>query len=148
MTEAKLCSIVAQSLFGHDVGSPNPTSHLYIYTMDSKHIRFNLKPGMIVKVHQKIRELDAKGQEKERIQLFEGTVIAVKHGSQAGATFTVRKVSDGVGVERIYPMHSPVVADVELVRQLKVTQAKAFYLRTNKKKLKEVKKERKVVAAE
>jgi large subunit ribosomal protein L19 len=98
---------------------------------------------MIVKVHQKIKETDTKGQEKERIQLFEGTVIAVKHGSQAGATFTVRKVSDGVGVERIYPMHSPVVADVELVRTLKVNKAKAYNLRTSKKKLKEVKKERK-----
>jgi len=116
--------------------------------MDKSHIRFNLKPGMIVKVHQKIKETDSKGQEKERIQLFEGTVIAVKHGSQAGATFTVRKVTDGVGVEKIYPMHSPVVADVELVRTLKVTQAKAFYLRTNKKKLKEVKKERTVKKAE
>lgn len=113
--------------------------------MDKNHIRFNLKPGMIVKVHQKIKELDSKGQEKERIQLFEGTVIAVKHGTQAGATFTVRKVTDGVGVEKIYPMHSPVVADVEFVRQLKVTQAKAFYLRNNKKKLNEIKKEKKVV---
>jgi large subunit ribosomal protein L19 len=112
--------------------------------MDTNHIRFNLKPGMIVKVHQKIKETDTKGQEKERIQLFEGTVIAIKHGTQAGATFTVRKVTDGVGVERIYPMHSPVVADVELVRQLKVTQAKAFYLRTSKKKLKEIKREKKV----
>jgi len=114
------------------------------YCMDTNHIRFNLKPGMIVKVHQKIKETDTKGQEKERIQLFEGTVIAIKHGTQAGATFTVRKVTDGVGVERIYPMHSPVVADVELVRQLKVTQAKAFYLRTSKKKLKEIKREKKV----
>ena len=110
--------------------------------MDSSHIRFNLKPGMIVKVHQKIKETDTKGQEKERIQIFEGTVIAIKHGSQAGATFTVRKVSDGVGVERIYPMHSPVVANVELVRTLKINKAKALYLRTSKKKQKEVKKER------
>ncbi len=124
-----------------------PTSHFYLFCMDTNHIRFNLKPGMIVKVHQKIKETDTKGQEKERIQLLEGTVIAVKHGSQAGATFTVRKVSDGVGVERIYPMHSPVVADVELVRTLKVNKAKAYNLRTSKKKLKEVKKERKAKVA-
>lgn len=111
--------------------------------MDKTDIRYNLKPGMIVKVHQKIKELDTKGQEKERIQIFEGTVIATKHGSEAGATFTVRKVTDGVGVEKIYPVYSPVVAEVELLRQVKVTQSKALYLRDTKKRLKEVKKEKK-----
>lgn len=101
-------------------------------------IRLGLKPGMVVRVHQKIKETNAKGEEKERIQIFEGTVIAARHGTEAGATVTVRKVSDGVGVERIYPIHSSAVASFELVRRLKVQRAKAYYLRGYKKKLKEV----------
>jgi large subunit ribosomal protein L19 len=103
----------------------------------SDDIRLSLKSGMIVKVHQKIKETNAKGEEKERIQIFEGTVIATKHGTEPGATVTVRKVSDGVGVEKIYPIHSPVVAKFELVRQMKVRRSKGYYLRGYQKKLKE-----------
>ncbi|MBI5222449.1 MAG: 50S ribosomal protein L19 [Candidatus Magasanikbacteria bacterium] len=102
-------------------------------------IRENLKPGMIVRVHQKIKELNTKGEEKERVQIFEGTVIAVKHGNEACATVTVRKISEGVGVEKIYPIHSPVVVKIELVRQMKVGRSKAYFLRGYKKRLKEVK---------
>lgn len=105
----------------------------------SDDIRLQLKPGMVVKVHQVIKEKNTKGEDKERIQLYEGTVLAVKHGTEAGATVTVRKVSDGIGVEKIFPIHSPVVAKIELVRQFKVKQARPYFLRTNKKKLKEVK---------
>ncbi len=104
----------------------------------SEQARFSLKPGMVVKVHQKIKELNSKGEEKERIQMYEGIVIAVKHGTEVGATVTVRKVSDGVGVEKIFPIHSPVVADIEVVREMKVRRAKPYHLRTSKKKLKEV----------
>lgn len=102
-------------------------------------IRHELKPGMVVKVHQKVKELNTKGEEKERIQLFEGIVLAIKHGGEIGATVTVRKISDGVGVEKVFPIHSPVVAKIELVRQMKVRQSRPFYIRTYKKKLKEVK---------
>ena len=79
--------------------------------------------GSTVKVHVKIRE-----GEKERIQVFEGTVIA-KRGSGITETFTVRRVSYGVGVERVFPIHSPNVAKVELVRLGKVRRSKLYYLR-------------------
>lgn len=102
-------------------------------------IRLSLKPGMIVKVHQKVREKNAKGEDKDRIQIFEGMVLAVKHGTEPGATVTVRKVSEGVGVEKIFPLHTPSVEKIELVRQMRVRQSRAYYLRTHKKRLKEVK---------
>lgn len=102
-------------------------------------IRLALKAGMIVKVHQKIKETNAKGEEKDRIQIYEGIVVAVKHGTESGATVTVRKVSDGVGVEKIFPIHSPVVAKFELVRQMRVQQSRPYFLRTYTKRLKEVK---------
>ncbi len=100
------------------------------------------KSGMVVKVHQKIKEMNTKGEEKERIQIFEGTIIAVRHGSEIGATITVRKVSDGVGVEKIFPISSPVVAKIEVVRTLRTRRAKIQFLRDSdfKRKMKEVKK--------
>ena len=79
--------------------------------------------GDTVKVHVKIKE-----GEKERIQLFEGTVIAKKHGG-IQETFTVRRVAHGCGVERVFPVHSPNVAKVEIVRNGKVRRAKLYYLR-------------------
>lgn len=105
----------------------------------SEDIRNSLTAGMMVKVHQKITDVNAKGEEKQRIQIFEGIVLAVKHGNETGATVTVRKVSDGVGVEKIFPLQSPVVEKIELVRQMKVRQSRPFYLRDTKKKLKEKK---------
>ena len=84
----------------------------------------NFQPGFMVKVHQKIKEGD-----KERIQIFEGLVIARKGGSGANATFTVRKVSSGVGVERIYPLHSPNIAKLEIVKEGDVRHAKLYYVR-------------------
>ncbi len=113
----------------------------------SEDIRNSLKPGMIVKVHQKIKEKNIKGEEKQRIQVFEGSVLAVKHGSEPGATVTVRKVSNGVGVEKIFPIHSPVIDKIELIREMKVRQSRAYYLRTHKKKLKEVRKPKKAAKA-
>ncbi len=82
-----------------------------------------IKIGSTVKVHVKIRE-----GERERIQIFEGTVIA-RNNSGISETFTVRRVSYGVGVERVFPVHSPNVAKVELVRNGKVRRAKLYYLR-------------------
>lgn len=79
--------------------------------------------GSTVKVHVRIKE-----GEKERIQVFEGTVIA-KNNSGISETFTVRRISYGVGVERVFPVHSPIVAKVELVRRGRVRRAKLYYLR-------------------
>ncbi len=82
-----------------------------------------LNIGSTVRVHVKIRE-----GERERIQVFEGTIIALK-GSGVSSTFTVRRVSYGVGVERVFPVHSPNVAKVEVVRNGKVRRSKLYYLR-------------------
>ena len=82
-----------------------------------------IRVGDVVKVHVKIRE-----GERERIQVFEGTVIARK-GSGVSETFTVRRLSYGVGVERVFPLHSPNVAKVELVRHGRVRRSKLYYLR-------------------
>ena len=79
--------------------------------------------GDTVRVHVKIKEGN-----KERIQVFEGTVIAKKHGG-VEETFTVRRVSYGVGVEKVFPIHSPNVVQVEVVRKGKVRRAKLYYLR-------------------
>ena len=82
-----------------------------------------LNIGDTVKVHNKIKE-----GARERIQIFEGTIIA-KHGGGISETFTVRRVSFGVGVEKTFPVHSPNVAKVEIVRSGKVRRAKLYYLR-------------------
>lgn len=82
------------------------------------------KTGYTVKVHNRIKEGG-----KERIQIFEGVVIARKGGKGANATFMVRKIASGVGVERIYPLHSPNIAKLEVVKDDKVRQAKIYYIR-------------------
>ena len=82
-----------------------------------------IEVGDLVKVHVKIKE-----GEKFRIQIFEGTVIAKKHGG-INETFTVRRVAHGCGIERVFPLHSPTVEKVELVRNGKVRRAKLYYLR-------------------
>ena len=86
------------------------------------------RPGDTVKVHVKVVE-----GEKERTQLFQGTVIN-RRGTGLGATFTVRKISGGIGVERIFPLHSPSVSKIELVKEGRVNRAKLFYLRGKKGK--------------
>ncbi|MBY0539614.1 50S ribosomal protein L19 [Patescibacteria group bacterium] len=83
-----------------------------------------IKAGDIVRVHQKIKE---KG--KIRIQIFEGLVLARKHGTEAGATFTVRATLSGVGVEKIFPLYSPSIDKIEIVRRSQMRRAKLYYVR-------------------
>ena len=85
----------------------------------------DIRPGDNIRVWQKIEE--AKG--KFRLQAFEGIVLARKHGREAGATFTVRKVVDGVGVERIFPLYSPMIDSIEMIRRSKVRRAKLYFVR-------------------
>jgi large subunit ribosomal protein L19 len=87
------------------------------------------RPGDRVRVHVKVVEGD-----KSRIQVFEGDVIARKRGGGLRSTFTVRKISGGVGVERLFPIHSPVVEKIEVVRLGRVRRAKLYYLRDVKGK--------------
>ena len=98
----------------------------------------DLRPGVTVRVHQKIREMNTKGEEKERIQVYEGIIIARKHGHEAGATITVRKISNGIGVEKIFPLNSPNVVKIEAIKQATVRRSKLYFLRTWKKRLQEV----------
>ena len=85
--------------------------------------RPDMRPGDTVRVHVKVKE-----GEKERIQVFEGLIIA-QHRGGARATFTVRKVSFGQGVERIFPLHSPMIDKIDVVRSARVRRAKLYFLR-------------------
>ena len=84
----------------------------------------DVRPGDTVRVWQKIEE---KG--KTRLQAFEGLILARKHGTEAGATFTVRRVSFGVGVEKIFPLYSPMIDKVELIKRARVRRAKLYFIR-------------------
>jgi len=86
--------------------------------------KLGIRPGDTVRVSQKIVE---KG--KTRIQAFEGLVLAVKHGNEAGATFTVRAMMSGVGVERIFPLYAPFIEKIEITRRSKVRRAKLYFIR-------------------
>ncbi len=86
--------------------------------------KVDIRPGDTVKVSLKIKEKD-----KTRLQVFEGTVIARKHGTSTGATFTVRKIASGVGVERVFPLFSPIIEKIEIVKRSKVRRAKLYYIR-------------------
>ncbi len=95
----------------------------------------DIRPGDTILVHQKIKEGN-----KERIQIFEGIVIAKKHGKGPSGTIMVRKVVEGIGVERIFPIHSPIISKIEVVKHGKVRRAKLYYLRTTKGKKSKIKK--------
>lgn len=90
----------------------------------SERAALGLRVGDTVRVHQKIQD---KG--KTRLQTFEGLVLARKHGDEPGATFTVRKMASGVGVEKIYPLYTPLIDKLEIVKRAKVRRAKLYYIR-------------------
>ena len=96
----------------------------------------DLQSGWTVKVHQRIKE-----GEKTRVQAFEGTVIAKKHGNEAGGTITIRRVSGGIGVEKVFPLHLPSIEKVQVLKKPKVHRAKLYYLRD--KSSREIKKKMK-----
>lgn len=96
--------------------------------------KIDIRAGDTVKVWQKIEE---KG--KTRLQMFEGVVLAVKHGKEAGSTFTVRRVASGVGVEKIFPLYSPLIDKIEIVKRSKVRRAKLYHIR--RKAAKEIKRQ-------
>ncbi len=108
--------------------------------------KLGLRAGDTVRVSQKVKEktvVEGKWKteknERERIQVFEGLVLATKHGTEAGATFTVRKSIDGVGVERIFPLYSPIIGKIEIVRRAKVRRSKLYHIR--RKAAKEVRRQ-------
>ncbi len=102
--------------------------------------RPRMKSGDTVKVHVRVKEGD-----KERIQVFEGVVISYRRGG-VRASFTVRKVSFGQGVERIFPLHSPIIQKIDIVRSAKVRRAKLYFLRDLKGKAARMKEVKRVVS--
>jgi large subunit ribosomal protein L19 len=104
----------------------SPERHMHPFIETQKEWLRNVPPfraGDTLRVNVRVREGD-----KERLQAFEGVCIA-RRGSGVSATFTVRKISSGIGVERIFPVHSPMIADVQVVRRGRVRRAKLYYLR-------------------
>ena len=91
--------------------------------------KLGIKSGDTVKVWVKIKEKNNKGVEKIRLQAFEGLVLSTKHGTEPGATFTVRKVSKGVGIERIFPLYSPMIDKIEIVKKGGTRKSKLYYIR-------------------
>lgn len=90
-----------------------------------KRQKLGIKSGSTVRVWQKVPEKDG----KFRLQAYEGLVIACKHGQEAGATFTVRRVASGVGMEKIFPLYSPMIDKIEVLREVKVRRSKLYYIR-------------------
>ena len=97
-----------------------------------------VQTGMTLRIHQKIKDVAANGDEKERVQVYEGLVISTR-GAGVGKTMTVRKISSGVGVERIFPLNLPSLTKVELIRMIKARRQNIGFVRTSKKRLRELK---------
>ena len=107
----------------------------------------DLRSGQSVRVHQKIKEpiVDPKkglvAGYRDRVQMFDGQIIAAKHGRGINATITVRKIASGVGVERVFPIHSPTISKIEVVKDTVARKSKLYYTREGKEaKVKEIKK--------
>lgn len=110
-------------------------------TLETKNKFEGIKPGWTIRISQRIKE-----GAKTRVQAFEGMVISQKHGAEAGSTITVRKVSDGVGVEKTFPLYLPSIEDVVVVKKAKVRRSKLYFLRD--KTSKEIRKKLRTEAPE
>lgn len=114
----------------------NPTKKKVKKAQNQKKIiaPLDVMPGMVVKIWQKIKETTPKGETKERLQYFEGTVLARKGRNEPGATITVRKISNGVGVEKIFPLALPTIDKIELLQKIRTRRSKLYFLRRGYKK--------------
>lgn len=96
-----------------------------------------LKAGMTVKVYEKINDIDAKGKERTRVQIFEGIILSVRKPQTVNGSILVRKIShNNIGVEKIFPLKSPLVDKIEIVKEIKTRRAKLYFLPDYKKRLK------------
>lgn len=105
------------------------TTRLSAYLATKTNAPTDIQAGDLVRVMQKIKEGD-----KFRVQAFEGMILAVKHGAGINGTFTVRKVTDGYGVERIFPLHSPMIEKIQVVKRATVRRSKLYYIREKAKR--------------
>lgn len=96
-----------------------------------------IKPGMVIRVHEKIEDMNAKGEKRQRVQIFEGLVLGVR-GAGDSRNFRIRKETDGFGVEKIYPISSPNITKIEIVKTFRVRRAKLSFIQDFGRKLKEV----------
>jgi len=122
-------------------------SNIKISTVNTEERKkLDVKSGDTVRVTQKIIEKDKKtGKPKTRLQDFEGLCLAVKHGKEVGGTITLRKVASGVGVERIFPIYSPMIEKIEVTKRSKVRRAKLYHIR--KKAAKEIRRQMRNIQA-
>ncbi|NMB48094.1 50S ribosomal protein L19 [Candidatus Kuenenbacteria bacterium] len=96
-----------------------------------------LKAGMTVRVHEKIKDIDAKGKERTRVQVFEGIILSVRKPKTINGSILVRKIShNNIGVEKIFPLKSPLIDKIEVVKEIKTRRAKLYFLPDYKKRLK------------
>ncbi len=96
-----------------------------------------LKAGMTVRVHEKIKDIDAKGKERTRVQVFEGIILSVRKPKTVNGSILVRKIShNNIGVEKIFPLKSPLIDKIEVVKEIKTRRAKLYFLPDYKKRLK------------
>ncbi len=97
----------------------------------------DIRAGCVVRVHQAIKETTPKGEVKERIQIFEGLVLKRSHRKEIGATITVYKKSEGIGVEKIFPLALPTIKKIEVVRAFKTRRADISFAKTTTKRMRE-----------